>query len=303
MLVETRDLSKVYGRNPACHKICLSLEEGQVFGLLGPNGAGKSTLVKMLLGLVWPSSGQVLIKGQSVNNLAIKKTTGYLPELFRLYEWLTAQELLVFYARSYGLAKHEQSSAITEALELVGLQGREKEKIKGYSKGMQQRLALAGAILHHPQLLFLDEPTSALDPIGRRDIRDLIGILKKRGTTIFLNSHLLSEVEMTCTHLGFINKGQLIVQGAIKQFLQDNQQLVIATGNLDASLLKGWRLKNKLLELTPDKIVLNVESKNEVPSIINELVRRGVPIYNIDVNSRGLEAVFLDLIGDKGGLS
>ncbi|MDD3024427.1 MAG: ABC transporter ATP-binding protein [Syntrophomonadaceae bacterium] len=302
MLIETRDLSKFYGQNPACSKICLSVEEGQVFGLLGPNGAGKSTLIKMLLGLAWPSSGQAFIKGQSVNNLSIRKTIGYLPELFRLYEWLTAQELLVFYARSYGLSKHEHSPAIAEALELVGLQGREKERIKGYSKGMQQRLALAGAILHHPLLLFLDEPTSALDPIGRRDIRDLISILKAQGTTIFLNSHLLSEVEMTCTHLGFINHGKLVAQGNINEFLQDKTQITIETQDIDTGCLDDWSQRNRISEINPDRIVISLERKAEVPLIINELVLRGVPVYGMDINSRGLEEVFLDLMGDKGGL-
>ncbi|MEN6327475.1 MAG: ABC transporter ATP-binding protein [Syntrophomonas sp.] len=297
MLVETRDLSKYFGHNPACDRICLSIEEGQVFGLLGPNGAGKSTLLKMLLGLVWPSSGQILINGQSANSLAVKKATGYLPELFRLYEWLTAQELLAFYARSYGLAKHEESRAIAEALEMVGLRGREKDRIKGYSKGMQQRLGLAGAILHHPRLLFLDEPTSALDPLGRRDIRDLISILKDRGTTIFLNSHLLSEVEMTCSHLGFINQGKLITQGGINQYLQNQPQITIETRNLDQFLLAGWNQQDKVLELTPDKIVLQVENKDEVPAIISCLVARGVNIYRVDINNRGLEEVFLELIG------
>ncbi len=303
MLVETRDLSKYYGHYPACEKICLSIEEGQVFGLLGPNGAGKSTLLKMLLGLVWPSSGKALINGQPVDSPAVKKATGYLPELFRLYEWLTAQELLAFYARSYGLAKHEQPRAIAEVLEMVGLQGREKERIKGYSKGMQQRLALAGAILHHPRLLFLDEPTSALDPLGRRDIRDLIGILKDRGTTIFLNSHLLSEVEMTCSHLGFINKGKLITQGAINQFLQNQPYITVETANLDPQLLKGWNQPDKLVEATPDKFVLRVESKDEIPVIINDLVAQGVKIYRVDFSNRGLEEVFLDFMENQGGLN
>jgi len=300
MLMTTRELTKKYGDNLACDRICLSLEEGQVFGLLGPNGAGKSTLVKMLLGLVWPSSGHALIKGLPVNHPDIKKTIGYLPELFRLYEWLTARELLAFSARSYDLTNREQPAAIAEALELVGLRGREKEKIQGYSKGMQQRLALAGAILHHPDLLFLDEPTSALDPIGRRNIRDLISLLKDRGTTIFLNSHLLSEVEMTCTHLGFISRGKLIAEGEIGDFLQDSHEVSIEMEHYDPDLMSGWNYEHNVVELSADKIILTVENKSEIPAIISCLVQYGVRIYRVDAKNRGLEEVFLDLIEDRG---
>lgn len=297
MLVEINNLTKVYdGKITACNEICLSLAEGQVFGLLGPNGAGKSTLVKMLLGLVRPTSGQALIKGQPVNLPQTRKNIGYLPELFRLYEWLTAEELLRFYCGTYGIPARKQKTAIAEALHLVGLEGREKEKIKGYSKGMQQRLALAGAILHQPNLLFLDEPTSALDPIGRRDVRDLIYTLKNRGTTIFLNSHLLSEVEMTCTHLGFIKKGKMVAYGETSDFLQDSHIITVETDGVEPWLLKRWDKEKKLVEAEDNKISLTVENRAEVPLIVNELVHNGVSIYHVESKSRGLEEVFLDLI-------
>lgn len=302
MLVEAQGLTKKYHENIiACNNICLSLEERQIFGLLGPNGAGKSTLVKMLLGLVRPTSGQALIKGRPANNPATRKSTGYLPELFRLYEWLTAEELLRFYARCYDIPVHKQKIAISETLAAVGLKGREREKIQGYSKGMQQRLALAGAILHHPDLVFLDEPTSALDPIGRRDIRDLIAMLKEQGTTILLNSHLLSEVEMTCSHLGFINHGQLIAQGEIENFLQDSHELTIQADNIDPELLSRWQNEQRLISRNGDQLVLTVINKSDVPAIVSELAARGAHIYHVDSKSRGLEEVFLDLIDHKGG--
>ncbi|HBQ86898.1 MAG TPA: hypothetical protein DD811_10530 [Syntrophomonas sp.] len=297
MLIETNNLTKVYnGKISACNEICLSLAEGQVFGLLGPNGAGKSTLVKMLLGMVHPTSGQALIKGKPVNLPQTRKSIGYLPELFRLYDWLTAEELLRFYAGTYGIPAREQKAAITEALELVGLTGREKEKIKGYSKGMQQRLALAGAVLDKPDLLFLDEPTSALDPIGRRDVRDLLYTLRKRGTTIFLNSHLLSEVEMTCTHLGFIKKGRMVACGETSEFLQDSHIITVEADGMDPSLLERWNQEKKLVEVKCNTISLTVENRSEVPVIVNELVHHGVNIYHVESKSRGLEEVFLDLI-------
>lgn len=298
MLIEAQSLSKAYGENWACKEICLSLTEGQVFGLLGPNGAGKSTLVKMLLGLVKPSAGQAFIQGESVKDIKTRKNTGYLPELFRLYEWLTAEELLSFNARVYGINARDERKVINDVLELVGLQGRQKEKIQGYSKGMQQRLGLAGAILHNPALVFLDEPTSALDPIGRREVRDIISNLKARGTTIFLNSHLLGEVEMTCTHLGFIKKGQLIAEGRIEEFMQDSHELSLEAVNISVLLLEKWTKQGKIIKHNENKLLLHVNKKEEIPLIISELVEQGADIYKVDSRSRGLEEVFLEMIDE-----
>lgn len=296
MLVEARNLSKRYGDNLACDNICLSLSEGQVFGLLGPNGAGKSTLVKMLLGLVQPTSGQAFIQGQTVNNKNSRRIIGYLPELFRYYEWLTAYEMLHFYARVYGIPVRNEQAAIMGSLEMVGLKGREREKIQSYSKGMQQRLGLAGAVIHQPAILFLDEPTSALDPIGRREIRDIIATLKNQGTTILLNSHLLGEVEMTCSHLGFIKHGQLFSSGKIEDFMQSNHEIEVEAKNIPAQLLQEWHIQGRVLEQRDNHLLLSVINKEEIPAIIAELVVAGADIYRIDSRTKGLEEVFLDLI-------
>lgn len=296
MLVEAFNLSKQYGDNLACDNICLSLTEGQVFGLLGPNGAGKTTLLKMLLGLVHPTTGQAYILGQSVKNKNSRQNIGYLPELFRHYEWLTAYEMLHFYARFHGIPAHYEKAAIIEALEMVGLMGREKERIANYSKGMQQRLGLAGAILHKPAILFLDEPTSALDPLGRREIRDIIAVLKSRGTTILLNSHLLGEVEMTCSHLGFIKKGQLFATGKIEDFTQSNKEIEIEADNIPDLILREWQGPGRILEISDNHMLMNTKNKEEIPAIVAKLVARGVNIYRVDSRSKGLEEVFLDLI-------
>lgn len=296
MLLETYKLSKKYGSNLACNEICLSLTEGQVFGMLGPNGAGKSTLIKMLLGLVHPTSGQAYIKGRPVRDIRTKKLTGYLPELFRFYEWLTAYELLRFYARVQGISPRDEHKAIQAALELVGLRGREKEKIQDYSKGMQQRLGLAGAILHHPLLLFLDEPTSALDPIGRREVRDIIAVLKSQKTTILLNSHLLSEVEMTCTHLGFIKNGCLLASGKTEEFMQSNHEITIEAKNIDPLILNQWVKQGRFVEQKENTLIIGVDSQDEVPAIVAQLVAHGASIYKVDSRSTGLEEVFLTMI-------
>ncbi|HPF20726.1 MAG TPA: ABC transporter ATP-binding protein [Syntrophomonas sp.] len=298
MLIETCNLSKQYEQNIACHEICLSIKEEQVFGLLGPNGAGKSTLVKMLLGLVYPTSGQARVLGFPAGHQKAKKQTGYLPELFRQYEWLSAAELLQLYARIYEIPASQQKKRIAETLQLVGLQGREKERIKGYSKGMQQRLALAGAILHEPALLFLDEPTSALDPIGRREVRDIISLLKAKGTTIFLNSHLLSEVEMTCTHLGFINHGKMIDSGPVEDFMQQKHEITIAAEEVPSSMLNRWRLEKRFIAQHDQTYTLAVDNKEEIPLLVEALVASGSRIYQVESRQRGLEDVFMELIQD-----
>ncbi len=298
MLIETCDLTKQYEQNTACREICLSVAEGQVFGLLGPNGAGKSTLVKMLLGLVYPTSGQARVLGFPAGHIKAKKQTGYLPELFRQYEWLSAAELMQLYARIYEIPVSQQKRKITETLQLVGLQGREKERIKGYSKGMQQRLALAGAILHEPALLFLDEPTSALDPIGRKEVRDIIAWLKSKGTTIFLNSHLLSEVEMTCTHLGFINHGKMIDSGPAENFMQQKHEITITAEEVPGSILKRWEAEKRLLARDEQTYVLAVDKKEEIPLLVETLVAGGSRIFRVESRQRGLEDVFMELMQD-----
>ncbi len=298
MLIETYHLSKQYEQNKACQQICLSIQEGQVFGLLGPNGAGKSTLVKMLLGLVYPTSGQARVLGYPAGHLQAKKQTGYLPELFRQYEWLSAAELLRLYARIYDIPSSQQKVRIADTLQLVGLQGREQERIKGYSKGMQQRLALASAILHKPALLFLDEPTSALDPIGRKEVRDIIAGLKNQGTTIFLNSHLLSEVEMTCTHLGFINHGEMVECGPMEEFMQQQHEITLTAEAVPVSLVNRWKLEKRLIAQQDQTYLLAVDKKEEIPLLIETLVAGGSRIYKVESRQRGLEDVFMELMQD-----
>lgn len=298
MIVEAQNIYKSYGSTLACEDICLSLTSGQVFGLLGPNGAGKSTLVKILLGLVRPDTGTALINGYQARAARGRKSAGYLPELFRLYEWLTGYEWLRFNARVYGIPAREERSAIYRVLEMIGLMGREQDRIQGYSKGMQQRLALGAAIIHRPALVFLDEPTSALDPVGRIEVRDIISKLKADGTTIFLNSHLLSEVEMTCTHLGFIRGGQLIASGAREEFMQTSRQLRLELGRMDSDLLARYEDRGIVLERDAAGITLQVQNRDDVAFIIRELVEHGVPIFRADTLSIGLEEVFLEMMKD-----
>src|SRR3712207_2621347 len=209
-IIETAGLRKTYGGKVAVADLTLSVPEGEVFGFLGPNGAGKSTSVKMLLGLVAPSGGAAQVLGHPPGHTATMARVGFLPEHFRYHEWLQAAELLDLHGRLYGMDAAARRRRVPELLELVGLQDHARRPIGGFSKGMLQRIGLAQALLNEPALVFLDEPTSALDPFGRMLVRGIIRDLKARGTTVFLNSHLLGEVEATCDRVSFIKGGRVI---------------------------------------------------------------------------------------------
>jgi len=183
-MIEVTHLTKVYGRQIACRDICLSVEEGQIFGFLGPNGAGKSTLVKMLVGLVYPTAGAAVVAGYAPTDTRSRRQIGFLPENFRLHGWLKGRELVHFHARLAGLDYRAARSSGQAVLEMVGLAKESEKLVANYSKGMQQRLGLATALLGDPRVVFLDEPTSALDPLGRREVREILLALKSTGKTV-----------------------------------------------------------------------------------------------------------------------
>ncbi len=216
--IEALNLVKTYkaldfwknDRNTAVAGVSLNVKSGEVFGLLGLNGAGKTTLMKMLLGLLYPTSGSIKILGGNIQDNRIRGRVGYLSELPYFPKYLKAREILEYFSEIFGLPAGTRKTRIHEVLELVGLKGRENTRIKGFSKGMQGRLALASAIINDPDLLFLDEPMSGLDPLGYKETRDIIISLNKRGKTIFFNSHILSEVEKVCDMVAVLHKGVLL---------------------------------------------------------------------------------------------
>ena len=211
--IRATGLHKSFGDNHAVRGIDLNVRRGEVFGFLGPNGAGKSTVVKIVLGLVKASAGDVTVLGNPAGSLAARRQIGFLPETFRFHEWMHASEFLEFHGRLAGLARETRRRRASEMLDLVGLAHRRRDRLATFSKGMLQRVGLAQALLANPPLVVLDEPTSALDPIGRRDVRDIIRDLRAAGTTVFLNSHLLSEVEQVCDRVAIINRGQIVAAG------------------------------------------------------------------------------------------
>jgi len=302
MIIETENLTKVYPNKVAVNSVNLSVEKGQIYGFLGPNGAGKSTCIKMLIGLVLPTSGKGQILGRPLGDVRARMKLGYLPELFRFQEWMTGEDLLDFHTRLYRLKPDKERN--TRVLSRVGLLGQEKYRVGGYSKGMQQRIGLACALLCDPELLFLDEPTSALDPIGRKDVRNIILALQKEGTTIFLNSHLLSEVETVCDHVTIINKGIVVKSGAMNELLMENWTLHINCDMLSDQII--LLLKQKFdSELKPQQengnLCITLKKKDQISEIASLLITKGIKLNELKPHYQTLESVFLKVIGEESG--
>src|SRR5579883_2241080 len=232
--IQTRDLTKRYGAVSALTGLTMEVPRGEIFGFLGPNGAGKTTAVKLLLGLTRPTAGEAWVLGRPVGDREVRRHIGYLPEMFRYQDWLSAREVLALHCELAGLPRNRWADEIDEALTTVGLAARANDRVGTFSKGMQQRLGLAVALLGRPDLVFLDEPTSALDPVGRHDVREIIRDLKSRGATVFLNSHLLTEVEYVCDRAAVIDHGRVIAIGAISELLGAARSVRLRVSGLSA---------------------------------------------------------------------
>lgn len=230
-VIATENLFKHYGRIQALKGVSLAVEKGEIFGLLGQNGAGKTTLVKILLGILAPTEGTASLLSQPVGTVHVRKRVGYLPEDHRFPDYHTGSSLLDFYGTLLEMPSGRKRERIVAMLELVGLKGRMDYKIRTYSKGMKQRLGIAQALMHEPEVIFLDEPTDGVDPVGRREIRELLQELKKRGTTIFLNSHLLGEVELVCDRVAILDRGEVIRLGTIGELTRQKGTFLVGVAD------------------------------------------------------------------------
>ena len=295
--IETRDLTKRFGQRVAVDDLSIRVACGEIFGFLGPNGAGKTTAVKLLLGLVTPTSGDAAILGRPFQSLEARRATGYLPELFRYQEWLTAREVLEWHAAVLRIDRHKREEHIREILYLVGLGERANDKVGSFSKGMQQRLGLGVALLGDPQLIVLDEPTSALDPVGRADIRALLPKLKATGTTIFLNSHLLAEVEAVCDRVAVIDQGRLIATGSLDELL-GHFALRISFAEVGESLAQFLSGCGATMDGAATALFDRID-QNAVPQLIADLVRHGAAIKAVQPIRRTLEERFLELLREE----
>lgn len=294
MVIETFDLTKQYKGKGGCINIRLNVEKGKVFGFLGPNGAGKSTLIKTLLGLLIPTSGSAWILGKPLGNIEVKKRIGYLPENFKYHDWMTGLEVMKFHSELYRLENNNKR--ISELMELVKLNGHEKKRVRGYSKGMQQRLGLAVALLPSPDILFLDEPTSALDPVGRIEVREIIQNLKDEGKTVFLNSHLLSEVERVCDEVAIINKGRIVAQGSLSDMLCKGTRVEVKIGTPSKNLVDNLSKIGSHIEIRDNILCLKVESHEDIPHIAKIIVESKTPLYELHTNTSSLEQLFVNLM-------
>ncbi|HVE73893.1 MAG TPA: ABC transporter ATP-binding protein, partial [Mycobacteriales bacterium] len=274
-------LRKRYGRQLAVEDVSLEVRRGQVVGLLGPNGAGKTSVIKMLLGLVHPDAGEVMLLGRPATDPAARACVGYLPELFRYQPWLSAAEVLVLHVRLSGIVVSAQEQR--DCLSLVGLADRAGDRVGGFSKGMQQRLGLAVALVARPEVVILDEPTSALDPLGRVDVRDIVLDLKTRGVAVLLNSHLIGEVERVCDRVVILDKGRVAASGTLAELLgQREVRLQLA----DLSPAAEARLTaTGLVEREGDWFTVALpaqEDRTAVPDLVRDLVTLGARVHAVE---------------------
>lgn len=293
-------LRKRYGRQTAVADVSFAVGRGEVVGLLGPNGAGKTSVIKMLLGLVTPDAGEVMLLGRPARDPRSRAKVGYLPELFRYQPWLTAIEVLALHVRLAGadVAADEQRVRLAA----VGLAHRADDRVGRFSKGMQQRLGLAVALVARPQLVILDEPTSALDPVGRADVRDLLLSLKDHGITVLLNSHLIGEVERVCDRVVILDRGRVAASGTLQELLGQRElklELDGVTAAASERLADAGALNRSGNTYTV--ALLANQDATTVPDLVADLVRLGVRVHAVEPMRISLEERMLDILRSGNG--
>lgn len=303
VLVE--DVSKRYGRQgravQALAGVSLEVAPGSIYGLLGRNGAGKTTLVKILLDIVRPTSGRAELLGRSVGDPAARRPVGYLPEDHRFPEYQTARNALWFHAMLSGVDRSTRRRRVPELLDVVGLTAAADKKVRTYSKGMKQRLGLAQAMVHDPSLLFLDEPTDGVDPVGRAEIRDVLVRLKDGGKTVFLNSHLLSEVERLCDRVGILESGRLVREGTLEHLTRSARAVTLITSPPpDAGLWESLRAVATSIEPVEGGVEVGLAADEDVDRVVDLVRGRGVSIRALVPKRFSLEEVFLQAVGEAG---
>ena len=297
-------LEKIYRgsrREPAVHAlkpIELDVAPGEVFGLLGPNGAGKTTLIKMLLGIVYPTSGSATILGLPIGSTESKENVGYLPESHRYPSYLTGSGVLRYFGRLSGIGNPELKQRVSSLLELVQMDRWRTTRIKKYSKGMMQRTGLAQALINEPGVIFLDEPTDGVDPVGRKEIRDIIAALRDEGRTIFLNSHLLSEVEMVCDRVAILNRGELVRMGTVRDLTSSHASYRIEVDDADSGRLMAIATRCNV-RVSDDGRVFP-ESLADLNALLDRIRSEGILLRAVTPARQTLEELFFDTIAAAG---
>jgi ABC-2 type transport system ATP-binding protein len=301
-VIEVRGLRKVYKstvgkRVTALDGVDIDVQAGELFGLLGPNGAGKTTTVKILLGLTRATEGTATIAGLPVSNPESRRRVGYLPEGHKIPGYLTARQALSIFGRMSGMGSADLAARSKELLDTVGLGSWGDVRVKKFSKGMTQRLGLACALVHRPNVLLLDEPTDGVDPVGRREIRDLLQHeAASNGTAILLNSHLLSEIELTCNRVAVLRRGKVAVEGRIEDLTRRSAQYKMVAAPVDEALLAAFRETGAAVERVNGHLVLSVHDVQHLNTLVDRARSGGVMLSELSPVRSTLEDVFVDLV-------
>lgn len=309
LVIETIGLTKRYGSLTAVNRLNLKVEKNTIHGFLGPNGAGKTTTIKVLVGLLRPDGGTVKVLGREVHGDMpdVRLRVGYMPELPKFPKHLRGWELLDIYGRMYGMTKQQRMEQIPKLLDMVGLKGREKDFVGKYSKGMQQRLGIAQALLNEPELVILDEPSLGLDPVGMVEVRELIKEIAKEGRTVFLSSHLLFEVEQICTHVTIIHKGESLISDTLHNVssrLSGPATVQVELAKSSDAVVEAVRQLPFVSDITQDGNMLTIELKTRDDvraQISQEITKAGGVIVSMSLKGQTLEEVFMQLITKPQG--
>ncbi|MBQ1926311.1 MAG: ABC transporter ATP-binding protein [Proteobacteria bacterium] len=301
-IIELKDLCKTFyagfrrKRVDAVRGVSLCVEPGEIFGLIGPNGAGKTTTIKMLTGLIRPTSGTMKLMGYEGFDRRCSQRLGYLPEVSYYYESLTAFEILDFYAKLYGI-KDDRAKTVDYWLERVNMTHARNKRLGQFSKGMQQRIGLAQALIGDPELVILDEPQSGLDPIGRRDVADIIRECQNKGKTIFFSSHILPDVERLCDRVGVIRNGQMEVVGTLNELLSKDKHIeIVLRGQAEAEFIARLE-SDKAVKVVKNadsySITLGPKAASGLNDLLSEAIRQGLVIEHVMERGADLEALFI----------
>jgi ABC-2 type transport system ATP-binding protein len=306
-IIHANKLTKVYeGRRKsavtALDGLTLDVHDGEIFGLLGPNGAGKTTFIKVLLEIVFPTSGNATLMGVPIGNTRAKSDVGYLPENHRYPDFLTGEQVLAYFGKLSGIAADVLGRRIDDVLALVDMTQWRKTKIRKYSKGMLQRIGLAQALINDPRLVILDEPTDGVDPIGRKAIRDILVRLRNEGKSVFVNSHLLSEVELICDRVAILDKGKMVRLGSVEELTTRQESYRIGLdGELPDHLLVQWEATRMDAQLQDGELHLRCDDVARLNSVIDQLRGANVLITSLQQQRQSLEDMFIEVIsGEKG---
>ncbi len=302
-VISIDNLTKIFNPNSkssrvvALNNFSLSVDEATIFGLLGPNGAGKTTLIKILLGIVYPTSGTAEILNKTIDDYLVRKHIGYLPENHKFPLYLTGEDVLKYYAQLSGCSKEGLQNRIDSLLKLVKMYKWKRTKVKSYSKGMMQRLGLAHSLIADPKIIFLDEPTDGVDPLGRKEIRDILLELKSEGKTIFLNSHLLSEVELVCDRVAILHKGSLVREGTVSDITTQKEIYEIKINQkLDSEMVRRSTEGFSYSQKDEYTLHLKVESPEQRDKLLDKFRQNGISIEAMVPLKTSLEDMFINLI-------